>query len=150
MSALAQSADELEVGRRSAGGQLPRVWFGLGAASTLGLLTYPLPTAWLGLAGLVALALARWHRLGSPLPPTRLNLVLGLYLAGALIGLIVSTRSSTAEVRFFGVLAAIGAFLLVLETRNSPNSLGRLTHGALLLAVVLMALVFLLVAPRLQ
>ena len=44
-----------------------------GALAVLGLLSYPLPAAWLGLAALAALTAARWYSQGRPFPATPFN-----------------------------------------------------------------------------
>src|SRR5687767_270307 len=58
-----------------------------GVTCVLGLLSYPLPVAWLCLVVLAAVASARWYLRGQPLPGTQFNVPIGVYAAGALVGL---------------------------------------------------------------
>src|SRR5438046_9518781 len=73
----------------------------------LGLLTYPLPTAWLGLLILVALPAVRWRFAGSPLPASAFAPWLLLYLMSATFGLALTFDPESGQVRFFGLLAAL-------------------------------------------
>jgi tetratricopeptide (TPR) repeat protein len=113
----------------------------------LGLLMYPLPLAWLGLGGLALLAAARWRRRRWPCSGSPFSLPLGLYLAGGAIGLYASVSPQTAEIRFFGLLGAVGAFFLVLDRVASTRAASRLAGGSLLAVVVAAPLLFILDAP---
>ena len=72
-------------------------WTGLGAVSVLGMLTYPLPTAWLGLAGFLIATVARRQMSGRLPSRTPLALPLGLYLGGAVVGLYATTTPLSAR-----------------------------------------------------
>lgn len=126
------------------------VGIGLGALSVLGLLTYPLPSAWLGLGGLVALGLARWWLLGRPFPSSPLTVPLGLYLAGAGLGLYATVRPHFAEVRFFGLLAALGAFWLTLDAVTTARVARRTVNAALLVALAATPVLLILITPTLE
>ena len=123
------------------------LWIALGVLSVAGLMIYPLPPARLGLGGLALLGAGRWWRRGRPCPSSPFNLPLGLYLAGGAVGLYASVSPQTAEIRFFGLLAAVGAFCLVLDGVASTREASRLTSGTLLFVVVAAPLLFILDAP---
>lgn len=117
----------------------------IGAFGVLALLAYPSPIVWLGLAAFVALAVARWRHLGLPIPSTALNFPFVLYLVGAALGLAVAVHPPTAEFRFFGMLAALGAFYLLADLVSSPQVARRLVVVTLGAVLVLAPLVLVLV-----
>jgi hypothetical protein len=100
----------------------------IGALPALALLTYPLPTAWLGLAVIATLPGVRRKRAGRPFPASALGVPLLLYLAGAVIGLAVSDRPLLAQIRFFGLLAGLAVFSLVRDLVRTPEAAARLTR----------------------
>ncbi|HEX3244102.1 MAG TPA: hypothetical protein VHX16_01720, partial [Chloroflexota bacterium] len=118
----------------------------LGTLSTLGLLTAPLPTAWAGLVGLIVLAVGtfwtrrRFGELSACLPAL-------LFVAGALVGLYVTVRPDTAEIRFFGILAGLSALLTTTVLAQSPTAARRIVVGMLIAAVMATFVLFLLVSP---
>lgn len=116
----------------------------------LALLSYPLPTAWLGLLDLLALGGLRWWRLGRPFPPSPLTVPLGLYLAGAAVGLYATIRPDMAQVRLFGLIAAGAALGLVLDGVRSAHAAQRLVNALLLGLLLACLLVLVLVAPELR
>ena len=120
----------------------------LGVGSVLGLLSYPLPFAWLGLGGLAILAAARWRTVGRPLPASAYSVPLALYLAGTAIGWYVSLRPEVATIRLFGVLAALGALFLILGRTTSATAARRLIGWTLLALGILTPLVFMLIIPE--
>jgi tetratricopeptide (TPR) repeat protein/O-antigen ligase len=99
----------------------------------LSLLSYPLVSRWAGLGLLLALVLARTWLLGRAFPASPLNLPLGLYLVGALVGLQFSLLPHTGEVRLFGLLAALVGFMLIIDLTTSAGAAGRLVTASLLL-----------------
>jgi O-antigen ligase len=115
-----------------------------------GLLSCPAPTAWLGLAALLLLAGLRWRRQGRPFPASPFSWPMGLYLAGALLGLAVTVRPETAQVRFFGLLAALASFALILDLARTAEAGRRLVLLALLALLAASPLLLLLVAPVLR
>lgn len=117
----------------------------LGGLSTLGLLSYPLPTAWLGLFGLLGLALARWRLRAAPVPSSSFTIPIGLYLVGGVIGLMVAIHPDGAAMRFFGLVAAIGGFALVLELVRSGESARIVAWIALLVVLVCTPILLLVV-----
>ena len=121
---------------------------GLGALSVLSLLAYPLPIAWGGVGGLGLLAVLRWRAKGKPFASSPFVLPFGLYLAGALIGLFVGVRPYYGEIRLFGLLAALGAFFLILDQATSARAARRIVAGAAIALGVTVPIVFLLVAPE--
>ena len=129
---------------------MPRAPLIVGLLGVLGLLSYPLPTAWLGLLALVGLAGVRWRRLGRPCPASPFSLPLGLYLAGAAVGLYVAVRPEMAQVRFFGLLGAIGALFLVVDGIRSPRAAHRLVSTLLGVLLVACLLLLVLIAPQLR
>jgi O-antigen ligase len=116
----------------------------------LGLLSYPLPLAWLGAGGLLGLAAARWHLTGRPFARTPFTLPLGLYLAGGAVGLYIAPAPETAGIRFFGLLAAVGAFFLLADLAMSAQAARRAATGALVAALVAAPALFALVIPSLK
>ncbi len=120
----------------------------LAAGCVLALLTYPLAVAWLGLAGLFALAALRWRQRGSPFPASPFSLPIALFLLGACIGLHVSLRPAMAWVRIFGLFAALGVFSLVLDLAATPRAARRLAAGVLFAALLIAPLLFLLILPE--
>lgn len=122
----------------------------VGVLSVLGLLSYPLPAAWLGVVGLLGLGAARWWCRGRPLPTSPFALPLGLYAAGAVVGLATAVRPEMAEIRFFGLLAALGAFYLVVDRIGSAGAGRRVVWVALAVVVLAAPLLLVLIAPFLR
>jgi O-antigen ligase/tetratricopeptide (TPR) repeat protein len=123
------------------------MWIATGCLAMLGLLTYPSAAAWLSGVMLLILAGSRWLLLGSPFPRTPFALPLGLYLAGALVGMYATLHRESAEVRFFGLVAALGGHLLVLQAVTSAQSARRLATAMLLLVLLATPVTFVLAAP---
>jgi O-antigen ligase/tetratricopeptide (TPR) repeat protein len=122
----------------------------LGTASVVCLLTYPWPTAWLGLFGLLLLWLIRVRSGARARLGLALLLPLLLFFLGALVGLYATVAPSTAQVRFFGILAAIGAFVLVFDAVASTPVVLRLARFALWAALLLLPPLFVIVVPELN
>jgi O-antigen ligase len=111
--------------------------------SIVALLAYPHPSAFAGAIGLVALVVTRRYLVGRALPPSPLSVPFGLYLGGAVVGLYVTLRPDTAGTRFFGLLAALGTFYLVLDRVTSLRAARRIIGAALLLALLGVAFLWL-------
>jgi O-antigen ligase len=127
-----------------------RVWGGLGAISVLSLLSYPSPMAWLGVGGLVGLALARWRLLGRPFAGSPFAAPFLLYVGGALLGLRISVHPQPAEARFFGLLAALASFFLVVDLAASPRAARRVAYCVLLGVLLALPLLLTLSIPSLS
>ena len=119
----------------------------IGLVSVVGLLLHPLPFAGAGLVGLLALAAQRRRRTGRPFAASPFAWPLALQLLGAAAGVLIAVRLPTAEVRLFGLLAAIGLFYLVNDLAADPRNARRLVGGALGLLAILAPLVLLLAIP---
>jgi tetratricopeptide (TPR) repeat protein len=123
----------------------------LGVLGIIGLLLYPTPVAWLGLAALLVAAALGWRYLGWSPRCSLFGLPLGLYLAGAVVGLLSTVSGPLfAEVRFFGLLAALATFYLSAQLATSAAAARRLVGGTLLATALSLPPVLLLVAPVLQ
>jgi tetratricopeptide (TPR) repeat protein len=116
----------------------------------LSLLSYPLPLAWLGVGGLLGLAAARWYLTGRPFARSRFTLPLGLYLAGGAAGLYIAPTPGTAQLRFFGLLAAVGTFFLLAHLATSAQAARRIAATALVAGLVAAPLLFAFVIPSLH
>jgi O-antigen ligase/Flp pilus assembly protein TadD len=124
-----------------------KVWLTLAVVSFVGLLTAPLPTAWIGLAALAAILLGRGRalvRAGAGLPYW---LSIAPYLVGALVGYAISIRPGAAEIRLFGILAGVAASTLVLLAATSPDAARRVAGVMLGITIVATPIVFLVVTP---
>ncbi len=119
----------------------------LGALSVLGLMSYPLPFAWLGLAAALGLAARRWWLRGSPLAGSAYTLPLALYGLGALVGLPISLDPAAAGVRFFGLLAATATLYLAIDLVDSPEALRRALWRMLIGVLLVAPVMLLLIAP---
>src|SRR5215211_7282699 len=124
-----------------------KIWLTLAVVSFVGLLTAPLPTAWIGLAALAAILLGRGRalvRAGAGLPYW---LSIAPYLVGALVGYAISIRPGAAEIRLFGILAGVAASTLVLLAATSPDAARRVAGVMLGITIVATPIVFLVVTP---
>lgn len=122
----------------------------LGGSSVLALLLYPHPLAWAGLGGLGVLLVARWRAAGRPWPASPLTAPLLLYLAGAVVGLAITTRPDMAWVRFFGLLAALGGCWLILDRVRSLAAAERVVEVSLAGALLTGEWLLILIAPELR
>jgi tetratricopeptide (TPR) repeat protein len=122
----------------------------LGGLCVLGLLSYPHPSAWLGLAGLGVLLVGRWRLTGRLLPDSPFSLPGSLYLAGAAVGLYVSVQPHFAMVRLFGLLAAVGAFFLVLGLLSSATTARQAVSVAILATAIAAPLLLILLPPGIR
>jgi O-antigen ligase/Flp pilus assembly protein TadD len=127
--------------------QLARAGTLSGALGVVALLGYPHPIAYVGLVGLVALGAHRWRTRGRPLPASPLTIPFGLYFAGAMLGLYATIRPAAAGVRLFGLLAALGAYYVVLDRTTSLRAARRTLAGAIVLALLGVACLPLLRGP---
>ena len=123
---------------------------GVGGLSVLGLLSYPLPFAWLGVGGLLGLAAARWYLTGRPFARSPFTLPLVLYLAGGAVGLYIAPTPGTAQIRFFGLLAALGTFFLLADLATSAQAARRIVTATLVAGLVAAPLLFGFVLPTLH
>jgi O-antigen ligase len=125
-------------------------WIGLGATTLFALLSYPLLGGGVGLAGLTALALARWRVLGRAVPSSPFTIPLGLYLAGALVGSYVGVAPREGTIRLFGLLAALASYVFVLDVVNSAARARQLAQALLLAVIVTAPLVLILITPFIE
>ncbi len=124
-----------------------KVWLTIAVVALVGLLTAPLPTAWIGLAALAAILLGRGRALvgaGAGLPYW---LSLAPYIAGALVGYAISIRPGAAEIRLFGILAGVAASTLVFLAATSPDGARRVAGVMLGITIVATPIMFLVVTP---
>ncbi|MFN0072792.1 MAG: O-antigen ligase family protein [Chloroflexota bacterium] len=119
----------------------------LGLLTTLGLLSAPLPTAWLGAAGLVGLIVASLRSAGDVRQGLIWLFPTALFLAGAVLGLQVTVQPDAAGIRFTGMLAAIASFLAVSQAAQTVTAARRISIGLLVVALIGTPVVFILVAP---
>jgi tetratricopeptide (TPR) repeat protein len=122
-------------------------WLILAATAILGLLSAPLPSLWVGVAALVAVLIGRGRTLVKTGAGAPFWLAMTLYLAGALVGYAVTIRPDTANIRLFGILAGLGAFVLVALVAQNPRLAQRAAGIMLVVVLVATPLVFLLVTP---
>lgn len=118
-----------------------------GAATVLALLTAPLVTAWVGLAGLLAILAGAAFRSGALFPRSPFTLPFMLYVLGAGIGWVNAVRPTTATVRLFGLLAALAAFVVASQVVSSSRVARRCVELLLAFSLAASVIMLILVAP---
>ncbi len=87
------------------------------------LLAYPNPLVGPALAVVALPWLLRWARVGRLTASTPFDLPLGLFLAGATIGLFATTNLRAAGIRLSGILAGVVLYYLLANHATSPPRL---------------------------
>jgi tetratricopeptide (TPR) repeat protein len=97
-------------------------------------------------AGLLVLPwLVRWARTGQLLAPTPLSVPLGLFAAGGVIGMLVTSSPDQGSIRLKGLLAAVVLYWLIVHHATNPYRLRR-TLGLAILASAAGSVVMLVVS----
>lgn len=106
------------------------------------LLLFPSPWMSLGFAAVVGLFGCRWIALGSPLPETRVNFLILLFLVAALAGSLHSSAPDLAVLTLGQLIASVTIFFVLLDKTQSASDLW---HAAVILAIL--GVLFALAAP---
>lgn len=96
----------------------------------------------LGFAAVVGLFICRWIALGEPLPATRVNSIILVFLVMTLLGLLHSSAPDLAVLTMAQALASVTIFFILLDKIQSVPDLW---HVAVALGVL--GILFALVAP---
>jgi len=121
-------------------------WYVLPLAALL--LVSPAGTTWP--AGLLLLPwLVRWARTGQMLAPTPLSVPIGLFAAGGVIGMIVTSSPLQGSIRLNGLLAAIVLYWLIVHHATNPHRLRRALGLAIVASAAGSVLLLVLSAPYL-
>jgi FlaA1/EpsC-like NDP-sugar epimerase len=101
-------------------------------------------------AGLVILPwLVRWARTGQLLAPTPLSVPIGLFAAGGLIGMLVTSSPLQGTIRMNGLLASISLYWLIVHHARSLSGLRRALGLAIVASSVGSVLMLVIAAPYL-
>jgi FlaA1/EpsC-like NDP-sugar epimerase/tetratricopeptide (TPR) repeat protein len=112
------------------------------------LLASPAGMSWL--AGLVLLPwLVRWARTGQLLAPTPLSVPIGLFVAGGVIGMMVTSSPLQGNIRLNGLLAAIALYWLIVHHATSLHRLRRALGLAIVASAAGSVLMLVVSAPYL-
>ncbi|MFN8523171.1 MAG: polysaccharide biosynthesis protein [Chloroflexota bacterium] len=120
-------------------------WLVIPAAAAL--LLYPNPLVELALVAIALPWLARLARVGSPTAATPFDLPLGLFVAGAAVGLAVTTSPRWAAIRISGLLAGAALFYLIVNQVTTRERLRAYLSALLAIVAVAAVLLTVLVAP---
>jgi Flp pilus assembly protein TadD len=123
------------------------LWAILAAIAVLGLLTAPLPSAWVGVAALIVVLICQGRTLVNTVAGVSFWLAMAPFLAGAFVGYAVTIRPDTANIRLFGILAGLATFTFVALLAQSPRSAQLAARTMLIAVLVTVPLVFLIVTP---
>ena len=112
------------------------------------LLASPPGVAWP--AGLLVLPwLVRWARTGQLLASTPLSVPLGLFAAGGVIGMLVTSSPAQGSIRLNGLLAAVVLYWLIVHHATNPYRLRRALGLAILASAAGSVLMLVVSAPYL-
>ena len=106
------------------------------------LLLFPSPWMSLGFAAVIGLFGCRWIALGSPLPETRVNLLILLFLAATLAGLLHSSAPDLAVLTAGQLVASVTIFFVLQDKAKASSDLW---HATAVLAIL--GILFALAAP---